>query len=429
MADVKINQSVAILIDGNNIEKSLHSLVGDNNAMINFDTLIPKLLVNRGLNRLIYFREGVSISSKLAGRLHDSYHGSVVPCYKSADIPLSIKAMQLAQKVDTIIILSGDADYVELVRHLKSEGVRVEVAAIPQTTAKILLDEVDYFRPITKEDCFIFNKKPAWGKRNSSSSSKPQANKSLEKPSSKSSKSTEDKGHYYKNGSEDHSRRDDNSRDDIRKDEGKYSRGKPQNRQSNYSSTNSYNRPQYSEKPEYGESNENHYKRDSVSEKAKVERDSRAKDSKKTSSISSRRVIRATEKEKDEREAQSNDVKKTRSSTSRKSTSRSTEKVKLSKEEPKSRSKRKSTTKKEAAEPKAKKTSSRSATKKTPTKKSTASKPARKTRSKASSTKETAKTATKTTRKRASTTKPKAKTATKTTRKTTSRKSKKTSDD
>ena len=55
---VIINQSVAILIDGNNIEMSLHSLMNDKMAMINFDVLIPKLLDNRGLNRLIYFREG-----------------------------------------------------------------------------------------------------------------------------------------------------------------------------------------------------------------------------------------------------------------------------------------------------------------------------------------------------------------------------------
>ena len=92
---VLINQSVAILIDGNNIEMSLHSLVNDKMAMINFDVLIPKLLDNRGLNRLIYFREGKSISSKLAERLHEHYHGSVVPCHKSADIPLTIKATQL----------------------------------------------------------------------------------------------------------------------------------------------------------------------------------------------------------------------------------------------------------------------------------------------------------------------------------------------
>ena len=89
---ILINQSVAILIDGNNIEMSLQSLLKKKNALLDFDILIPKLLVNRGLNRLIYFREGKQISSRLAERLLDQFHGSVIPCHKSADIPLTIKA-------------------------------------------------------------------------------------------------------------------------------------------------------------------------------------------------------------------------------------------------------------------------------------------------------------------------------------------------
>ena len=125
-------------------------------AMINFDQLIPKLLNGRGLNRLIYFREGKSISEKFAERLHENYYGSVVPCHKSADIPLSIKATQLASKVDTIIIMSGDSDFVELVAHLKAEGVRVEIAAVKNNTARILLSEANYFHEITKNDWFIY---------------------------------------------------------------------------------------------------------------------------------------------------------------------------------------------------------------------------------------------------------------------------------
>jgi len=152
--EVKIAQSVAILIDGNNIERSLHKLTGDQNGMLNFDSVIPKLLDGRGLTRLIYFREGVSISEKFAERLHHHYHGSVMPCHKSADIPLTIKATQIAQKVDTIIVLSGDSDYVELVRHLRGEGVRVEIAAVPANTAAILIEEADHFTPITAEDYF-----------------------------------------------------------------------------------------------------------------------------------------------------------------------------------------------------------------------------------------------------------------------------------
>ena len=151
-----INQSVAILCDGNNIERSIHTLSKNKNAMINFDSLIPKLLNGRGLNRMIYFREGKSISSKLAERLHENFYGSVIPCHKSADIPLTIKATQLSSKVDTIIIMSGDSDYVELIRHLKAEGVRVEIAAVKETTAQILIDRADYLHEITSDDWFVY---------------------------------------------------------------------------------------------------------------------------------------------------------------------------------------------------------------------------------------------------------------------------------
>jgi len=156
MSQILINQSVAILCDGNNIEISIHNISKNKKAMINFDTLIPKLLNGRGLNRMIYFREGKSISTKFADRLHENFYGSVIPCHKSADIPLTIKATQLASKVDTIIIMSGDSDYVELVTHLKGEGVRVEIAAVKATTAQILIDKSDYMHDITSDDWFVY---------------------------------------------------------------------------------------------------------------------------------------------------------------------------------------------------------------------------------------------------------------------------------
>ena len=160
MTELIINQSVAILCDGNNIERSIHEMSKSTKAMINFDTLIPKLLNGRGLNRLIYFREGKSISEKFAERLHENFYGSVVPCHKSADIPLSIKATQVASKVDTIIIMSGDSDFVELVTHLKAEGVRVEIASVRKTTAKILLDASDHYHEITSGDWFVYRGSP-----------------------------------------------------------------------------------------------------------------------------------------------------------------------------------------------------------------------------------------------------------------------------
>jgi len=164
MDPIQITQSVAILCDGNNIERSIHEQSQSTHTMVNFDDLIPKLLNGRGLNRLIYFREGKAISSKFADRLHENFYGAVIPCHKSADIPLSIKATQLSSKVDTIIIMSGDSDFVELVRHLKAEGVRVEIAAVKKTTAKILLEEASYFHEITKTDWFEY-KAPGKGRK------------------------------------------------------------------------------------------------------------------------------------------------------------------------------------------------------------------------------------------------------------------------
>jgi uncharacterized LabA/DUF88 family protein len=159
LSKISIGQSVAILVDGNNIERSLHGITKNEGTMLNFDTIIPRLVDNRSLNRLIYFREGRNISQKLAERLHDSYHGSVVPCHKNADIPIAIKATQLSKKVDTIIILSGDSDYLDLVNHLKSEGVRVEIAAVEETTSEALRHACDYFHPILKEDYFTLSPK------------------------------------------------------------------------------------------------------------------------------------------------------------------------------------------------------------------------------------------------------------------------------
>jgi len=171
---VTIGQSVAILVDGNNIERSIHGITGNTSDMLNFDTLIPRLLGNRSLNRLVYFREGSRISSKLKERLHESYHGSVRPCHKSADIPLTIKATQLSSKIDTIIILSGDSDYIELVRHLKNEGVRVEIAAIESTTSVLLKEEADYFFPIEKNDWFSLS--PKGGQQKKSTRRAPRQN-------------------------------------------------------------------------------------------------------------------------------------------------------------------------------------------------------------------------------------------------------------
>ena len=102
--NISMSQSVAILIDGNNIERSLQSLTGKDGVMLNFDLIIPRLLDKRALNRLVYFREGKRISTKLADRLHNYYFGSVIPCHKSADIPLCIWQLNFLKKLIPLLL-------------------------------------------------------------------------------------------------------------------------------------------------------------------------------------------------------------------------------------------------------------------------------------------------------------------------------------
>lgn len=156
---VDVSQKVAILVDGNNIGKSVWALA-TTETMIDYDMLIPDLLNNRPLNRLIYFREGKSISHKFERRLRSKFFGSVVPSGRSAVIPITISAMQLAEKVDTIILMSGNDDFVELIRHIKALGVRVEVASLDHSTSFRVKNEADYWFNIHEEYFFSIERDP-----------------------------------------------------------------------------------------------------------------------------------------------------------------------------------------------------------------------------------------------------------------------------
>lgn len=154
---VGVDQRVAILVDGNNIGKSVWSLTTPE-TMVDYDLLIPDLLRNRPLTRLIYFREGRSISSKFERRLKSKFFGSVMPAGRNAVIPIAIKAMQIAAKVDTIILMSGNDDFTDLVLHLRNNGMRVEVASVDHSTSARLKAEADDWHNI--DDRYFFTIAP-----------------------------------------------------------------------------------------------------------------------------------------------------------------------------------------------------------------------------------------------------------------------------
>ena len=62
------------------------------------------------------------------------------------DIGLAMDTIELAPKLDTIVIVSGDGDYVPLVRHLRHAlGCRIEVIAFGKSSSSMLREECDMF--------------------------------------------------------------------------------------------------------------------------------------------------------------------------------------------------------------------------------------------------------------------------------------------
>ena len=139
-------------MDSNNINISILNHYGFGYFM-DMDKVFPRMLGGRSLSKFYYFKEG-DISDKLKTRIKHKFYGVAIESKKNADIYLTIHAVQIAPKIDTIIIASGDGDYIPLVEHLKANGVRVEICCVEATASKQLLDMADACHYITKDDCF-----------------------------------------------------------------------------------------------------------------------------------------------------------------------------------------------------------------------------------------------------------------------------------
>lgn len=62
------------------------------------------------------------------------------------DIGLAMDTIELAPKLDIIVIVSGDGDYVPLINHLRHAlGCRIEVIAFGKSSSSKLRDESDLF--------------------------------------------------------------------------------------------------------------------------------------------------------------------------------------------------------------------------------------------------------------------------------------------
>ncbi len=67
------------------------------------------------------------------------------------DIGIAMDMIELAPKLDTAILISGDGDFMDLIQHLKrAMGCRVEVIAFGKSASSKIKDTADEFTDLDK---------------------------------------------------------------------------------------------------------------------------------------------------------------------------------------------------------------------------------------------------------------------------------------
>jgi uncharacterized LabA/DUF88 family protein len=66
------------------------------------------------------------------------------------DMEMALDILDMAPKLDVVVLVSGDGDFTSLVKRVKSMGPRVEVVAFPRNTAKSLLEAADRFHALDR---------------------------------------------------------------------------------------------------------------------------------------------------------------------------------------------------------------------------------------------------------------------------------------
>jgi len=147
------NQRVAVLIDTQNLYHSAKNLY---KTKVNFGAVVQAAVGKRQLVRALSYvvntesgeesaffealeKIGIEIKTK---DLQIFYGGA-----KKADwdVGLAIDAIKLSEKVDAIVLATGDGDFIPLVEYLQNKGCQVEVITFGRSASGRLKEVVDDF--------------------------------------------------------------------------------------------------------------------------------------------------------------------------------------------------------------------------------------------------------------------------------------------
>ena len=160
-------QRIAVLIDVQNLYYSARNLY---QARVNFSEILKAAVGRRNLIRAFayvvrtktgeekpFFEALVKLGIETRIRDLQEYYDGL----KKADwdVGITVDAIRISSSVDTIVLASGDGDFIQLVEYLENQGKRVEVIAFGRSSSTKLKEVADAFIDMEKEpEKFLLNK-------------------------------------------------------------------------------------------------------------------------------------------------------------------------------------------------------------------------------------------------------------------------------
>ena len=147
-------QRVGVFVDVQNLYYSAKNMYG---AKVNFSNVLRAAVGKRKLVRAIayviradvkdeqnFFDALENIGFEVKSKDLQIFFGGAKK--GDWDIGIAMDSIELAPKLDTIILVSGDGDFQPLVQHLRRAfGCRVEVVAFGKSASSRLVEEADSF--------------------------------------------------------------------------------------------------------------------------------------------------------------------------------------------------------------------------------------------------------------------------------------------
>ena len=161
-------QRVGVFVDVSNMYYSAKAMY---QKKVNFKAILDEVVGDRSLIRAIayviqadipeeggFFEALGHIGFEVKAKDLQIFYGG----HKKGDwdVGIAMDAIKLAAKLDVVVLVSGDGDFVPMVEYLQSLGQKVEVAAFGRSAAGKLQEAADVFIDLDKDtDKFLIGEK------------------------------------------------------------------------------------------------------------------------------------------------------------------------------------------------------------------------------------------------------------------------------